>query len=114
MSSSAKARPAPATKAAAASSARSVASPPATLAPSQAQLAEASARRKAQKKREAKKMKKVVKLGKKRMEAQRGLVFTMLLGTAEEKFQAVSALLDDASESDSESSGADKKPKTKK
>jgi hypothetical protein len=114
MASSAKARPTPATKAAAAQSERAVASPSPKLAPSQAQLDEAASRRKARKKREAQKMKKVVKLGNQRMEANRSLVLTMLFGSAEEKFQAVSTLIDDVSDSESESSNAGEKKKSKK
>jgi len=65
---------------------------------------EAAARRKAEKKRDAKKMKKVVKLVKKKMKAQRNLAWTLTCGTADEKFAAVSAILDEPlPDSDSES-----------
>lgn len=63
-------------------------------APSGAQQAE-DARRAAQKKRDAKKMKKVVKLAKKKMKMQKNLAWTLACGSAEEKYAAVSAILDE-------------------
>lgn len=69
--------------------------------PSNAQKAEEARRAAAQKKRDAKKMKKIVKLAKKKMELQKNIAWTLACGSAEEKYAAISAILDEAPAVDS-------------